>query len=171
MVSGDVAFSGLPDEYKLATEFITRLKKSLASSNPNVEIFVIVIPGNHDCDFRDESEMRRFIFESGGLRNVEGINEAVVRELTSAQNAFFQFSSQIESKSLTNNDEPINVGMERLYYERHFSVAGYRITFQCFNAAWMSQLHEPQGQMVFPIHLVKSSETDSDLVIKAFVIY
>lgn len=165
VISGDVAFSGTPDQYEIATELIIRLKKALASSSPNLDLHVIVIPGNHDCDFENESEMRSFIFESGGLRNVESINKGVVNELTAVQGAFFQFASQVENEVPNNN---INEGLSRLYYERHFTVNENCITFQCFNVAWMSQLHEPQGQMIFPIHLVEGNDNDSDIVVSIF---
>ncbi len=166
VISGDIAFSGKPQEYEIALDFITKLTKSIGDSHPALKVHVVAVPGNHDCDFAQESEMRKFVFKSGGLRNAEDINEAVVKELTAIQDSFFRFESTMGNEP---EDKGVSYsGLDRLYYERPFIVDGTYITFQCFNAAWMSQIPEPQGQMVYPLHLVKSGEKESDLVISVF---
>lgn len=161
--SGDIAYSGKLEEYNLAQEFISRLKIALLTFHSSLELRVLMIPGNHDCDFSMASGMREFMLSGGSLRNVGAINEEVVREMTGVQDHFFQFFASIEAEFLGNSN--VNEGLRRLYYERNFSIGDHKISFHCFNAAWMSQLHEPQGQMIFPMHLVENGEEISNIVI------
>jgi hypothetical protein len=48
LISGDVAFAGKPEEYKLADEFLGKLLGELRTHYPDCEPAVIPVPGNHD---------------------------------------------------------------------------------------------------------------------------
>lgn len=161
VISGDIAFSGEVNQYEQASELILVLKGALTEASPGIEVHVIVVPGNHDCNFSASSGTRTFILENLGLKDADSINEGVVRDMTAVQDAFFTFAAEVESAS------PLE-GLQRLFYERRFDVDGFAISFHCLNAAWMSQLHEPQGQMIFPIHLVQWDDDDTDLTITVF---
>ena len=59
LISGDIAFSGEQQQYESARLFVNELRdqlKSLPSVTEAVDF--VVIPGNHDCDFRNESDTR-----------------------------------------------------------------------------------------------------------------
>lgn len=61
LITGDTAFSGKAVEYKIAEDFLKNLKSKLESySKKNVNI--IVIPGNHDCDFSLDNKARQQLF-------------------------------------------------------------------------------------------------------------
>lgn len=164
VLSGDIAFSGKAAEYALAIELINRLKDLLKQANSSLEVNIIAVPGNHDCDFSTSSGTRTYILEKVGIKDPAAVNEDVVGELTAVQDAFFEFASALGGGSSVK----ANKGPGRLYYERRFGVGNHTISFHCFNAAWMSQLHEPQGQMVFPIQLVEWSDEETDLAVAVF---
>ena len=45
-LTGDIAYSGKPEEYRLALHFLTRLRRKMGVSKRRM----FVIPGNHDVD-------------------------------------------------------------------------------------------------------------------------
>src|ERR1039457_1079020 len=56
--SGDIAWSGLATEYKLAERFLEKLRQAISAEAPSVNIEVFVCPGNHDCDFSLSDDTR-----------------------------------------------------------------------------------------------------------------
>jgi hypothetical protein len=57
LVTGDIAFSGEPDEYKKATEWLEKLTKACGCDETDVS----PIPGNHDCYLKAISHQARII--------------------------------------------------------------------------------------------------------------
>ena len=53
LVTGDVAYSGKREEYKIATRDLKKLLKGLGLENSQNSI--VLVPGNHDVDFRASS--------------------------------------------------------------------------------------------------------------------
>jgi predicted phosphodiesterase len=51
VITGDISFSGHPDEYKMAADWIQRLTERLWPGKDMSE-HVLVVPGNHDVDLR-----------------------------------------------------------------------------------------------------------------------
>src|ERR1043165_4605964 len=58
IVSGDVAFSGKKAEYKIAKSFLTAIDAQIRLTNPNLKLKWLMVPGNHDCDFTLEDDVR-----------------------------------------------------------------------------------------------------------------
>jgi len=58
VISGDVAFSGFQTEYDAAFVFFEDLRTQIASLPSVKAVEFVVVPGNHDCDFRHESDVR-----------------------------------------------------------------------------------------------------------------
>ena len=74
------------------------------------------------------------------------------------QDNFFIFRGLFgESESLT--------GTHRLYYKELFKVDDHEVAFHCFNTAWMSEIQEAQGQILFPFQHLPDSSEDADLSI------
>jgi predicted MPP superfamily phosphohydrolase len=164
VISGDIAFSGQSEQYAQAIELISGLKTGLTAAASTTNVHVVVVPGNHDCDFSMSSGTRSFILENIKVKDSEAINEDIVGEMTAVQDAFFRFAAEVEGEG----GEGVREGGRRLYYELHFNIKGFKVGFNCLNAAWMSRLHELQGQMVFPMHLVKGGDEAADLNISVF---
>ena len=56
LVSGDIALSGLADQYSLAKEFFQKIL--LAANKANKSLSIFFVPGNHDCDFSKRNPIR-----------------------------------------------------------------------------------------------------------------
>jgi hypothetical protein len=164
VVSGDVAFSGQVAEYNLAYAFFMRIRELLLSQLPSLNVYFVVVPGNHDCDFRKENRLRTLTLKSGDqiLEQLDPDDDSIVRALVDVQDNFFTFLVRLENDSthsITDGADvnanatarPIAEGYERLFYAREFEVDGKRFRFNCYNTAWVSQLHEQQAQLIFPI--------------------
>src|SRR5260221_8836659 len=63
LITGDIAFSGISDEYRDATEWIEKLTKACGCER---ETDVSTIPGNHDCDVAAISYQAKLLY--GQLR-------------------------------------------------------------------------------------------------------
>jgi 3',5'-cyclic AMP phosphodiesterase CpdA len=68
-VSGDIANTGAPEEYEVARTFFTDLRSALLIGGiPRVE--VTMIPGNHDCNLRNQNDTRTFLHINIALTNI-----------------------------------------------------------------------------------------------------
>ena len=68
-VSGDIAFSGDPLEYRHALEFFAGLKDQLINLNGGARVEHVCVPGNHDCVLpKEESRLRATLFRVYLLR-------------------------------------------------------------------------------------------------------
>ena len=76
-ITGDIAFSGLSEEYEIASELLLFLKSSLTKYQPECPIDFIIIPGNHDCDFSNESTVRDIVI-SEIIKDPNKINEEII---------------------------------------------------------------------------------------------
>lgn len=142
VISGDISFSGLRIEYEAASAFLEKLKAKL-TEEMEVPVNFILTPGNHDCDFSGDQSVRNALIGNvlqGGSGNP---SSAIVSECVKVQQHFSEFRNAWgpDKKSL---DEP-------LWVSYPFDIDGYRVVFDCLNVAWMSQLDEKQGQLIFPI--------------------
>jgi len=147
VVSGDLAYSGKTSEYKKAEQFLTVLSSELDGAD------VIVVPGNHDCDFAKDDATRRALVDSvvaGGE-----VDESVVLNCTATQNAFFDFLA-------TRWPEAIRAPMDRLAYVIEIVRAGRTFRFTCYNTAWISKKHEQQ-QISVPEVVFKSDNDRADV--------
>jgi DNA repair exonuclease SbcCD nuclease subunit len=97
VISGDVAFSGTQAQYDLAFAFFESLREHLLGLPPVEKVEFVVVPGNHDCDFENESDIREFL-----LRDVIALRDSEihpssdrVQALTAVQKHFFAFESRL----------------------------------------------------------------------------
>jgi hypothetical protein len=58
LVSGDIPFSGKQAEYEIAYSFFDQLKSELLELPVLQTVAFLAVPGNHDCDFEGESDVR-----------------------------------------------------------------------------------------------------------------
>jgi len=75
---------------------------------------------------------------------------------------YWQFASRITGTTLKN---PPNDQLCRI---EQFKVGGKTISFNAYNTAWMSQLHELQGSLHFPDSFIPDEDATSDLVVSLF---
>jgi hypothetical protein len=143
-VSGDIANTGDPAEYAVGRSFFSDLRSAIAAAGVR-QVELVVIPGNHDCNFRQESETRKFILTNltqylDGPVDFSGSNfEAIM----SVQNDFFEFEAALRNGQLLPPPE-------RIYFTRAYSVGKTQVLFHCFNTSWLSRKNELQSELYIP---------------------
>ena len=161
IVSGDIAFAGLEEQYGYAKEFFKDLLSAFARrgmANRELENKIICVPGNHDCNFNKEDGTRKMLL--GGMRkNGALVDDSIYKNISKVQNEYEAFVKEIMNDkgfSLSiNNNIPIKVG-------------GKTILFRLYNTAWMSVMKEEQNSIVMPMELIEQVSCDADLVISLF---
>jgi predicted MPP superfamily phosphohydrolase len=150
VVSGDVANWGLPEEYEIAKkyldELVNRLKKDFNGPSPKI----ILVPGNHDCNFSNENQIRKNSVIKPDYENL-GVDDSVINTCLSVQNDFWEFYK---------NYNPLP--LKKLKYEITIEHNNEKICFHCINTAWMSQKEEKCGQLFYPVRLFDSSNGEED---------
>jgi len=142
VITGDIAFSCKKEEYQLAEEFFGAIKSEIESEiGRSVDIFLV--PGNHDCMLKPENEGRTIIIEQIVKNPSKANSKSLVSDCTAAQSEFFKFEDRMSTLTPVYSDN--------LWKEYELSIKGSVIRISSLNAAWMSRLPEPQGQLVFPI--------------------
>ena len=171
VVTGDIAFSGTEDQYLVSMDFLDNVKALLVSKlsgvlgNESVPVHLVVVPGNHDCDFLVGAEVREIIVNSVLSNYSKSESEDIVNVCTSVQESFFSFLKGMETLPKVKSSQSYDI---RLCYEYDLSVADGSIKFLCYNTAWLSRLHESQGQLFLPANAVGTGHESFDLVIAAF---
>ncbi|MDC2861588.1 STAND family AAA ATPase [Delftia sp. DT-2] len=147
VVSGDIAYSGKAEEYKLAVTFIEKIKAEICKEVPRIQIEVFVCPGNHDCDFTLHDDTRDAVLAK--IRSLEGADPSIslIKTASSVTNEFFEFRAQISNYTWNHED--------RLSWQTTIGIKNHRVGFRCLNVAWMSELREKQGTLVYPSSAVK----------------
>jgi Calcineurin-like phosphoesterase len=161
VVPGDVAFSGKPEEYRLAQGFFRELLARLEQEYPGVKPEIAFVPGNHDCDMTLASDIRRAGQIYDRLDRLE-ISGAFVREYLAVQSPFFEFTATFGQMQESSKD--------RLILRRTF-VTGRRHTigFTCYNTAWLSENPETPGKLYYPSTLhCQPEELTADVEISVF---
>ncbi|MBA2527869.1 MAG: metallophosphoesterase [Pyrinomonadaceae bacterium] len=161
VVSGDSTFSGSEEQYWAVLGLLQELKESLTSYlKTDVQVRFIVVPGNHDCDFGAANEVREKLVGAVEREPEEVPSESLVRECTAVQDSFFEYKDLL--------DEDQKAKGNRLYYEYHFEVGGRKILFRCYNTAWLSRLHESQGELLYPVDAAAGKAAGFELTVTVF---
>jgi hypothetical protein len=150
VISGDISFSGTPDEFVSAGQWLHSLILDLTQELGVPIVGPVLVPGNHDCDFGQQGGIRPVLLRSIS-ENLSSLdhNADQVREMCRVQDSFFVFE-QGYSKVMRE-------GISRLYYARIFEADGKEIIVHCFNTAWVSVLKEKQGSIVLPSQIALES--------------
>lgn len=146
VISGDIAFSGKEKEYENALDLIGYIQSKLhdyLGYSPKV----LMIPGNHDCNFKDASNMRERLLST--FEASSNIDLDTLKSVTNIQKNFFDFSelfTKYDQSSLCNTYEvKCNTKL---------------VLFQLINTAWMSQKREQPGKLMIPQNTFKNFDTD-----------
>jgi hypothetical protein len=150
IVAGDIAFSGLPEEYALAKSFFLTVIPALRQEFNGLEPRILFVPGNHDCDLESASDIRQ-----AGLTPAETARldpeGGFAREFLAVQKAFWDFTSELGHACITTT--------ERLYSRRVITTStNASIAFTCINSAWASTNPEVPGTLLYPYTLHRPIE-------------
>jgi hypothetical protein len=158
-ISGDVAFSGKRAEYEMAQQFLNALCSQLRERLSGVPIHVLIVPGNHDCNFDEHHKMREKL-----IANVDPaeVDQSYVSGCVGVQQAFWTFCDSWHDQAQRERRELPALTIHDLL------VGTKRLRFQLLNTAWMSTLRERQGALVFPqgsTDALGSSTAPAELVV------
>jgi predicted MPP superfamily phosphohydrolase len=155
IITGDLAFSGKASEYSQAVEFLDDLKKQLDGADRPRCVGICIVPGNHDCDFGKDTELRQLVlhaFTSGERDLSDG--DDMVKALLTVQGDFFYVEGLYAPREAAPTDPQ---GWATLSTVMH--VGDERVVVSAFNTAITSRPRECQGQLRFPLNLLGPSLT------------
>lgn len=140
-ITGDLAFKGLSDEYGAASKFLAEIKADI-EREAKCTVQIVVVPGNHDCDFQNVGNSRDMIAQTILREGVERIDQGVIENCTSVQKAFNESARSLEATQYVFDDG--------LWKEIDFEIEGRLIRVYGLNVAWLSKIKEKYGELVFP---------------------
>ncbi|MCP5064780.1 MAG: metallophosphoesterase, partial [Ignavibacteriae bacterium] len=162
IITGDTAYSGKTSEYTVGIDFLNSLKSKLEEYSEK-KVNIIVIPGNHDCDFSLDNKARQNQLSIIQRLGNSAIDDSVINQCTKVQKNYFSFRNTIQADLKPAYDHP-------LISIFPFDLKEKRIVFQCYNTSYMSEIHEENGKMFFPTTFLLDSvfNVKADLVISLF---
>jgi hypothetical protein len=152
VVSGDIAYSGQSEEYKVAAEWLGIVRDELAEKTGVKDVQFVFVPGNHDCDFKKGGNARETIISAMRKGISAPVDEGTVELCCAVQHDFFAFRDSFRGATPTRSEG-------RIYWEYLWQKEDTKVLFRCYNTAWLSQLHEQQGGLFFPETYLTDSES------------
>jgi hypothetical protein len=165
VISGDIVFAGTEEQYDLALGFLGEIKKKLDLELSPLTCRFVIVPGNHDCDFREAIAVRDSVLPKVREKPSHLTEPSHMEVCLDPLKRFFDFRAAIED---TPPDLAAPAADSRVYCERHFIEAGEAISFLCYNTAILSTLHEQPGQLIFPTTIIPSVRPVDAAVISVF---
>lgn len=142
VVTGDVAFSGKAGQYEVAQSFLAAVK-SAVENRIQKHVDVVVVPGNHDCDFAGEgSDTRKAVLEAIRTRGNEKMSQEILSTCCKVQIEFQRFQEKTETLS-RNQFSPV-------WSTYTIEIDGKKILLNAVNTAWCSELENGLGAHEFP---------------------
>ncbi|RVU30090.1 metallophosphoesterase [Neptunomonas marina] len=142
IVTGDVAYGGIEEEYDLAKVFFDKIKESLLKEK-EIPIDFFLAPGNHDCKLVPEDVIRSTVIAAIHSENSKAKDPDIVEKCVSAQKFFIKFSDKLNPN--------IKFFKDPLWEEYEIQEGSKVIRVSIINASWMSVLKERPGTLVYPI--------------------
>lgn len=160
VVSGDLANTGVQNEYDLATNFFSSLETNIRQRFKTINtIKRIIVPGNHDCQLIQDNLVRSTLLEAS--RTKDDIDDAIIDECSKVQKDFWSF--------YINNIDALDC--KKLSY-KVISQCSLKnsIIFHCYNTSWCSVLNERPGSIILPkrAFLTEDHKSENNIVISIF---
>lgn len=131
-ITGDLAFSGDKDQYRLFEEFVVApIKKYLRVSDSKI----LIVPGNHDVS-RKKASME----EHQRVRKLKTSREAEneIRKISKPWDRLAEFQQYQENYSPRNKpDYQFRDYGSGLYSTRKYLIKGVNVGVACLNTAWL----------------------------------
>jgi len=142
-------------------DFLTKLGERIKSEPGTNRLEYVIVPGNHDCNFGNDSQNRRLIIDS--LRSNIGIelrDNSVINTLSEIQDEFFGLLEALSNRKYE--------GPDRLSYEYQFPLEKINIVFRCYNTAWTNDKENKRGTNFFPSKYLRQRRNETDIVCSVF---
>lgn len=89
-ISGDIAQSGLKQQYEIAKTFFNDLKSYLQSELQS-SINIVCVPGNHDCDYNNAKTYGKTLISN---LNSTNIDSDAYMEISRVNEEYFNFANE-----------------------------------------------------------------------------
>lgn len=146
-LTGDIANAGSEEEYDEAVSLFEYLTDSIKQYSDK-KIYSVIIPGNHDCNFAQENSVRDLIISKIHDDPSTNIKPDFIEACCAIQSEFFEFCDWFE-------DADSALFHHKLIKIWDFDLGTKKIRITGYNTAWMSQLQENQGKLIFPFDRLK----------------
>jgi hypothetical protein len=154
VITGDIAFSGAAAEYDAARVAIEHLRDRLRSDPRVGPLTILLVPGNHDCNFKLDTAARRSAIESLGTAS-HYWDPSIPAIALRVQQEFRDFQQSLGCAFTP-------TGTSGLLHRLEFVGSTPRVVLVSANSAWMSVLHENPGRLWFPVEeLAQTLESES----------
>lgn len=143
LVTGDISYSGSDIEYTQAKVLLDTLIKHLKNYS-NKTIQVILIPGNHDCNFDIHNKSKRNDrIQQILAENNPSINDTTIDLCCQVNDAYFNFKKDyLPNANILFSDKLLEI--------IEYPLDKYNIIFTCYNTSWICQ-PLPHPILYFPL--------------------
>ncbi|QNK89871.1 metallophosphoesterase [Sporosarcina sp. resist] len=147
LITGDTAFSGKNKEFEKGIDLYTEIINEIENVTKNI----VLIPGNHDCDFSINSKLREKLMERTTIE--DAYDDDMVNEISTPLKNFYEFDDLFKNHDKLAYSDP-------LFNQYKFEYEGFVIQINCLNTAWFSVRNEIPGSMLYPINKYKRNMQD-----------
>jgi len=158
LITGDVTFSGMEDQFRVAQTFIEAVIAQLRKDWPRLPIEVDLCPGNHDCDFTGSQSVRDVVLPKARL-NDASLDSELLKVCCEPLAKYFQFEDRLRTDQATRSG---------IYATRQVVLGAHRFEIRSLNTAWASQKEEKQGQLIMPEKWLPDTGSSADVVFSLF---
>lgn len=163
-VVGDIANTGHEEEYiageLVLDELIRNLKEFLT-----VDIRILMVPGNHDCDFSDDQSAREVLMDTI-TTNSEVVSQGIVNNILSVQDNYRKFE-----QTITHSEKANCKYDNQLFKQYTYNIKNKSITFNLFNTSWISTRKEKPGSMIFPMGNIEKNKLYNESDIRVSILH
>jgi hypothetical protein len=144
---GDAAYSGTPEQFELATKFLSAIEEVVVRRAESVTTARLIVPGNHDCDFSGDQAARNVMLRA--VTDTEVPPQSIQDILLHPLGAYFDFARTVAGAThAITSDAPF-------YRAVDLSDGPAVLRIHLLNTAWMSSIHEQPGSLLFPIAAIQ----------------
>lgn len=133
-ITGDLAYSGLEEEYNIVDDFITKIKDDVSQVTEHTPE-VVMVAGNHDCYFGEAATARSRLI--GSFKDNDTFDSYSINMVMSAQNNYSNFSQKY-------------IGENEIINTKLIRCDDKELLFVMINSAWMSGKPEKLGTLLIP---------------------
>ena len=149
VVSGDVAYSGIPKEYALALKLFTALGENLKSLRKGAKVEYVCVPGNHDCVLPEADVKLREVLVQGVASSMRDgkQDQSLLAQVLRVQRPYNNFR-----KKITSGNSVWDGICETMFVEH----GDKKIQINLYNTAILSRRNERQGELYLPLETLRA---------------
>lgn len=139
-ITGDIIDKGNVECYSIAEEMLLELAAELKRENQNAKITYIIVPGNHDVQYKfPNAELRSTLIH--GIKDKDNVPESILSYCLEPQKAFWKFYSDLVGENI----EPMISRRDIVDLD-----SNHKIVFLSYNTSTFLELKEEDGFCVIP---------------------